>query len=136
MAVDESMLTGESLPVYKGTGELLYGGTLVTEGSICMLVTTTGDDSTLGRIVSTVQEAQASKPPIQEIADLIARLFVPVVSFIALLTFLVWLFIGTLGNLPVKLLQEGNFYRARKVRTLILHQRPLQYRISSRMFRG
>ena len=73
IGVDESMLSGESVPISKRQGDKLYGGTIVVEGTAYLLVSATGDDSTLGKIVATVQDAQASRPPVQETADLIAR---------------------------------------------------------------
>jgi P-type Cu+ transporter len=104
--VDESMLTGESIPVQKKHGDVLCGGTLVVESSAYLLVSATGDDSTLGRIVSSVQDAQSSRPPIQETADIIARWFVPVVSIISLISFVVWLAVGYLGFLPVEVIER------------------------------
>lgn len=90
VSVDESMMTGESRPVEKGAGQSVYGGTIVVEGSGPMLVTACGDNSVLGKIVSTVQNAQTSKPPIQEFADTVASYFVPLVTILSLITFLVW----------------------------------------------
>ena len=76
VGVDESMLSGESVPISKKQGDKLYGGTIVVEGTAYLLVSATGDDSTLGKIIATVQDAQASRPPVQETADLIARFFI------------------------------------------------------------
>lgn len=84
----------------KGERDTAYGGTMVIEGSALMRVTACGDDSTLGRIISTVQQAQASKPPIQELADRVARYFVPVIALTSLLTFSVWLFAYWAGGVP------------------------------------
>lgn len=69
VSVDESMMTGESIPTHKTASMSVFGGTIVVEGSCVVLVTACGDDSALGKIVSTVQDAQSSKPPIQEVAD-------------------------------------------------------------------
>jgi P-type Cu+ transporter len=100
VGIDESMLTGESALVTKSSEAMVYGGTVVSEGSAIMVVTACGDDSTLGKIVSTVQEAQSSKPPIQEKADIIARYFVPFVSIVSFLTFTIWMLAWYLGDVP------------------------------------
>jgi Cu+-exporting ATPase len=73
---------------------------MVIEGSALMRVTACGDDSTLGRIISTVQQAQASKPPIQELADRVARYFVPAITLISLCTFLTWMLAYAAGAVP------------------------------------
>lgn len=70
------------------------------EGSALMLVTACGDDSTLGRIISTVQQAQASKPPIQELADNVAKRFVPAIALVSLLTFVTWMVAYAAGGVP------------------------------------
>ena len=75
---------------------------MVIEGSALMRVTACGDDSTLGRIISTVQQAQASKPPIQELADRVARYFVPVIALTSLLTFAVWIVAYWSGGMPAQ----------------------------------
>jgi P-type Cu+ transporter len=86
--------------VSKCEGDAVYGGTTVVEGSALLLVTACGDDSTLGRIISTVQQAQASKPPIQELADRVALYFVPVVALISLVTFATWMIAYAAGAVP------------------------------------
>jgi Cu+-exporting ATPase len=86
--------------VTKKFKDVVFGGTTVVEGSALMRVTALGDDSTLGKILSTVQEAQTSKPPIQEFADKIALLFVPTVATISILTFIVWILAYQLGYVP------------------------------------
>lgn len=78
----------------------VFGGTMVVEGSALMRVTACGDDSTLGRIISTVQSAQASKPPIQELADRVARYFVPVITVVSGATFAVWVVAYWCGVVP------------------------------------
>jgi Cu+-exporting ATPase len=90
-AVDESMLTGESLPVEKGPGDVVTGATVNRSGSLKVRATRVGSDTALARIVRMVQEAQGSKAPIQALADRVAAVFVPVVLVIAALTFVVWL---------------------------------------------
>lgn len=90
-AVDESMLTGESLPVDKNTGDVLYGSTINKNGFIKMKATKVGRDTTLAQIIKVVEDAQGSKAPIQRMADQISGIFVPIVIGIAILTFLVWI---------------------------------------------
>jgi len=92
--IDESMITGESIPTEKTTGSKIIGGTINKTGSFEYTVTTLGDNSVLGRIVKMVEEAQGSKAPIQNLADKTASIFVPAVIIIALVTFLGWLFIS------------------------------------------
>ncbi|MBM3139966.1 MAG: copper-translocating P-type ATPase [Chloroflexi bacterium] len=93
-AVDESMLTGESVPVPKGTGDRVFGATLNITGLLRIRVTAVGADSALARIVRLVEEAQGSKAPIQGLADRVASVFVPIVFLVAGLTFLGWLLLG------------------------------------------
>ncbi|WP_077620392.1 heavy metal translocating P-type ATPase [Bacillus sinesaloumensis] len=90
-AVDESMLTGESLPVDKSTGDVLYGSTINKNGFIKMTATKVGRDTALSQIIKVVEDAQGSKAPIQRMADKISGIFVPIVVGIAILTFLVWI---------------------------------------------
>ncbi|MEI6501195.1 MAG: HAD-IC family P-type ATPase, partial [Armatimonadota bacterium] len=90
--VDESMITGESLPVEKAAGALVIGGTINRSGSFRFRATRVGKDTVLQEIVRLVQEAQGTKPPIQRLADLIAAYFVPAIILIALLTLLGWRF--------------------------------------------
>lgn len=90
-SLDESMLTGESMPVEKRVGDPLFGGTLNQTGSFLMVATKVGSETLLAQIVQRVQEAQASRAPIQSLADRVAALFVPAVLGIALLTFFAWL---------------------------------------------
>ncbi|HEY8692861.1 MAG TPA: heavy metal translocating P-type ATPase, partial [Chloroflexota bacterium] len=93
-ALDESMLTGESLPVEKGPGDSVIGATLNKTGSFVFRATKVGRDTTLAQIVRLVEEAQGSKAPIQRLADTISSYFVPVVLAIAALTFAGWLVLG------------------------------------------
>lgn len=87
-SIDESMITGESLPVEKAQGQYLVGGSLVLSGNMEMEVTAVGKDTLLGQMIELVKSAQDDKPPIQRLADKISGVFVPVVLTIALLTFL------------------------------------------------
>jgi len=89
--VDESMITGESMPVEKTIGEKVIGGTFNTSGTFNFTVEKLGDNSVLGKIIKMVEEAQGSKAPIQKLADKIASIFVPAVILVALLTFAAWL---------------------------------------------
>ena len=91
-AVDESMITGESMPVEKGAGDRLVSGTVNSYGALRFRAEKVGKDSVLSRIIAVVEEAQGSKAPIQKLADRVAAVFVPVVLAIAVLTFLIWTF--------------------------------------------
>ncbi len=93
-AIDESMVTGESLPVEKKEGDEVIGATINKTGSFQFEATRIGKDTTLARIVRLVEEAQGSKAPIQRLADIIASYFVPVVIGIAVITFIIWYFAG------------------------------------------
>ena len=93
-AVDESMITGESIPVEKGPGDEVIGATINRTGSFRFRATRVGQDSVLAQIVRLVQEAQLSKAPIQRLADVVASYFVPAVIGIAAVTFLIWVVFG------------------------------------------
>ncbi len=97
-AVDESMLTGESLPVDKKAGDVLYGSTINKNGFIKMTATKVGRDTALAQIIKVVEDAQGSKAPIQRLADQISGVFVPIVVGIALITFLVWIILVKPGD--------------------------------------
>jgi len=99
---DESMLTGEIVMVGKKIGSIVFGGTTILEGSATALVECYGDDSALGRIVSTVQETQADKPPIQEVADAVSAKFVPAVAVISVISFATWSIAAAVGSVPEK----------------------------------
>jgi Cu+-exporting ATPase len=102
-AVDESMLTGESLPVEKRVGDRAIGATLNTSGSFVMRAERVGRDTTLAQIVTLVERAQGSKAPIQRIADRVTGWFVPAVIVIAALTFAGWMLLGPEPRLPLAL---------------------------------
>jgi P-type Cu+ transporter len=95
--VDESMLTGESLPVSKGAGEEVIGATLNGSGLLRVQATKVGAETALAQIIRLVEEAQGSKAPIQALADRVSGVFVPIVIGIAVLTFLGWFFIAKGG---------------------------------------
>ncbi len=92
--VDESMISGEPLPVHKRPGDEVIGGTVNQTGAFRYHATRVGADTLLAQIVRLVEEAQSGKPPIQRVADRIASVFVPLVMATALLTFAVWLWLG------------------------------------------
>lgn len=92
-AVDESMLTGESLPVGKRTGDPVFGATLNKDGVLRVRATKVGKETALAQIIKVVEEAQGSKAPIQRVADVISGIFVPIVVCIAAVTFLAWYFL-------------------------------------------
>jgi Cu+-exporting ATPase len=93
-SVDESMVTGESIPVEKHAGERVIGGTVNATGSFIMRAERVGVETMLARIVQMVAEAQRSRAPIQKLADRVAGVFVPAVIVVAIVTFLVWAFFG------------------------------------------
>ncbi|MDA1024145.1 MAG: heavy metal translocating P-type ATPase [Proteobacteria bacterium] len=92
--VDEAMITGEPVPVEKGPGADVVGGTVNKSGALTIKATRVGGDTVLNQIIRMVEEAQSSKPEIQKTADRIAGVFVPIVMAVALATFAVWLSIG------------------------------------------
>lgn len=97
-AVDESMLTGESLPVEKRKGDVVIGATVNKNGSLKIKAMKVGKETALAQIIKVVEEAQGSKAPIQRIADVISGVFVPIVVCIAVVTFLVWFIIIAPGE--------------------------------------
>jgi Cu+-exporting ATPase len=92
--VEESMITGEPLPVEKAVGDKVTGGTVNGTGSFIMKAERVGNDTLLGQIVTMVAEAQRSRAPIQGLADKVAAIFVPVVLAVSLITFVVWMWVG------------------------------------------
>jgi len=101
--IDESMLTGENLPVEKTAGDEVFGATLNKTGSFTLLATGVGSQTVLAQIIRMVQEAQGSKAPIQRLADYIASIFVPTVLGIAVVTFVVWVLFGPAPSLTFAL---------------------------------
>lgn len=97
-AVDESMLTGESIPVEKKAGDAVIGATMNKNGRLTLEATKVGKETALAQIIKVVEEAQGSKAPIQRVADVISGIFVPIVVGIAVVAFLVWFFWVTPGN--------------------------------------
>jgi len=98
--VDESTITGESIPVKKSTGEKVYAGTTNQQGSFAYRADKIGSQTLLAQIIETVEEAQGSKPPVQKLADRISAVFVPVVMVIAVVTFIAWIALGGMEVLP------------------------------------
>ena len=99
-SVDESMLTGESLPVLRTAGDTVIGGTVNTDGRLVVRVTRTGGQTALAQIVKLVETAQSSKPPVQQLADRISAVFVPAVLVVALATGLGWYAWGAAHGWP------------------------------------
>lgn len=97
-SVDESMLTGESLPVEKKAGDAVIGATINKNGMLRIQATKVGKETALAQIIKVVEEAQGSKAPIQRVADVISGIFVPIVVGIAIVAFLVWFFFVTPGE--------------------------------------
>lgn len=93
-SVDESAITGESIPVQKDKGDKLIGATINKNGSVKIKASEVGEDTAISRIIALVEEASSSKAPIAKMADKVAGVFVPVVMGIALVTFIVWLVLG------------------------------------------
>ncbi len=93
-AIDESMVTGEPMPVEKSVGEKVTGGTLNTSGSFIMMAERVGNETTLAQIVKLVSEAQRSRAPMQRLADKVSSYFVPAVVAAAVIAFAVWFFVG------------------------------------------
>ncbi|HEY0528089.1 MAG TPA: heavy metal translocating P-type ATPase, partial [Gemmatimonadaceae bacterium] len=99
-AVDESMLSGEPIPVTKTIGSSVVGGTINTTGSLRYRATSVGADSVIARIVRLMRDAQATKAPIQNFADRVSAIFVPTILGVALLTVVAWLVFGGSSSLP------------------------------------
>ena len=93
-SVDESMLTGESMPVLKTVGDTIYGGTVNVNGTVTAEVSAIGDDSALSRIIRMIEDAQSTKAPIARMADRVAAKFVPAVIVISLVAAIIWLIAG------------------------------------------
>ena len=99
--VDESMLTGEPLPVDKALGDVLTGGSINGDGRVVLEVRAVGSETVLSRIIRLVEDAQAAKAPIQRLVDQVSNVFVPVVLLIALVTLLGWLWAGVGGEVAL-----------------------------------
>ncbi len=98
--VDESMISGEPLPVSKQTGDKVFAGTIVKSGTLRFRVEQVGEETVLAGIIRMVREAQSSKAPVQRTVDKIALIFVPTVFVLSILTFVLWYFLGGSGMLP------------------------------------
>jgi len=102
-SVDESMISGESIPVEKSKGDKVIGSTINKTGAFKFKATAVGDKTVLAQIIKLVEEAQGSKAPIQELADKISGIFVPAVASIAVISFMVWLLLGYPLNFDLKI---------------------------------
>ena len=98
--VDESMISGEPLPVSKQTGDKVFAGTIVKSGTLRFRAEQVGEETVLAGIIRMVREAQSSKAPVQRTVDKIALIFVPTVFVLSILTFVLWYFLGGSGMLP------------------------------------
>ncbi|GAE37588.1 heavy metal translocating P-type ATPase [Halalkalibacter akibai] len=103
-AVDESMITGESIPVDKGVDDAVIGSTINKNGSITMVAKKVGKDTALSQIIKIVENAQGSKANIQRMTDKVSGIFVPIVVVIAVLSFIIWYFFVTPGNVGAALI--------------------------------
>lgn len=98
--IDESMITGEPTPAQRSEGDKVFAGTILKQGTIRFRAEATGDKTMLAQIIRMVQEAQGSKAPVQRVADKIARVFVPAVLCLSLITFILWYAVGGDSQLP------------------------------------
>ncbi|KAL2165374.1 hypothetical protein VTH06DRAFT_672 [Thermothelomyces fergusii] len=106
--VDESMVTGEAMPVQKKKGSFLIGGTVNGHGRVDFRVTRAGRDTQLSQIVKLVQDAQTNRAPIQRLADVLAGYFVPTILFLGLMTFIVWMVLSHVLPNPPKIFLEDS----------------------------
>ncbi|EFH87550.1 heavy metal translocating P-type ATPase [Ktedonobacter racemifer] len=120
-SVDESMLTGESLPVEKAEGDTIIGATLNQQGLLQVRATRVGADTMLAQIVRMVEQAQGSKAPIQRLADTVSGIFVPAVLVVGLLTFVGWLIYGNLFSLPPMMMP---MYMGGHLMNMLMHMDP------------
>jgi P-type Cu+ transporter len=107
-SMDESMVTGESVPVSKAAGDAVIGGTINCGGAVLMIVTRVGSDTVLNHIARLVMHAQMSKAPVQAFADRVSTFFVPLIVAFALLTACVWYVMGALGRFPLEWIPRGH----------------------------
>lgn len=103
-SIDEAMVTGESMPVEKGKGDIVIGATMNKSGTFLYKASKVGKDTMLGQIIKLVQEAQGSRAPIQRLADTVSSYFVPIVMMVAIVTFVVWYLFGPTPSFPYALI--------------------------------